>query len=104
MLATRLRRSYDAVILKVLGAPQSLLLKSLCAEFALLGGVAALLAGGLGLVISWGAMVPLMDWSWNFYPVTTLVIIFGGALVIFMTGFVMLKSVLSNSVRSYLQE
>lgn len=104
LLATRLRRSYDAVILKVLGAPQSLLLKSLCAEFALLGGVAALLAGGLGLVISWGAMVPLMDWSWNFYPVTTLVIIFGGALVIFMTGFVMLKSVLSNSVRSYLQE
>ncbi|MDY0028734.1 MAG: hypothetical protein RBR86_02200 [Pseudobdellovibrionaceae bacterium] len=104
LLATRMRRSYDAVILKVLGAPQSLLLKSLCLEFLMLGGVAALLAGGLGLVISWGVMVPLMDWSWNFYPMTTIVIVSSGALVIFLTGIVMLKSVLSNSVRSYLQE
>lgn len=104
LMATRTERSYDAVILKVVGTPQSMLLGSLCLEFALLGFVAAVLAGVFGLVISWGVMGPLMDLGWTFYPATVSVIVVTGFLIIFATGVMTLRSVLSKPVRQYLND
>ncbi|MDD3019726.1 MAG: FtsX-like permease family protein [Alphaproteobacteria bacterium] len=104
LTATRSQRAYDAVILKVMGAPQSLLLKGLCLEFALLGIIAAGLAGGLGLAISWGIMGPLMDLGWTFYPATAALIVSGGFAVIFIAGIAILHSILKSPVRGYLQD
>lgn len=104
LMASRSQRAYDVVILKVMGAPQSLLVKGLCLEFALLGFIAAGLAGSLGLMISWGIMEPLMDLGWTFYPGTASIIILSGVGVIFVVGITILHSIFKSPVRGYLQD
>lgn len=104
LMATRSERSYDAVILKVVGTPQSMLFGSLCLEFALLGLVAATLAGIFGLGISWGIMDPLMDLGWTFYPGTVSIIVVAGFSIIFVTGVMTLRSILSRPVRQFLND
>jgi len=100
---TRLQRSYDTVILKVMGTPQSLILKSLSIEFILLGLCSTLLAGFFGIAVSWGVMEPLMDLGWVFYPLTSIIIISAGFMIIFATGLLSLYTVLSRPVMDFLR-
>ncbi|MBI3503774.1 MAG: ABC transporter permease [Proteobacteria bacterium] len=50
ILATQRRRTYDAVVLKVLGARRRDVMRALLAEFALTGAAAALIASVIGTV------------------------------------------------------
>ena len=68
--AGRRRRQRDAVIFKVLGATRADLVRSYLLEFAMLGGVAALLGAALGLAAGYVLLEEVMDIAWT-APVAT---------------------------------
>ena len=63
--AGRRRRRRDAVLFKVLGATRADLLRSYMLEFAMLGGVAALLGAVLGLAAGYVLLEEAMDIAWT---------------------------------------
>ena len=62
--AGRRRRRRDAVVFKVLGATRADLLRSYMLEFAMLGGVAALIGCLLGLAAGYVLLEEVMDIAW----------------------------------------
>lgn len=62
--AARAQRSYDTVVLRVLGASRAQVLALLLAEYALLAGVLALVALGLGGVAGYLVIVELFEFDW----------------------------------------
>ena len=68
--AGRRRRQRDAVVFKVLGATRADLVRSYLLEFAMLGGVAALLGAALGLAAGYVLLEEVMDIAWT-APVAT---------------------------------
>ena len=68
--AGRRRRRRDALIFKVLGATRADLLRSYMLEFAILGGVAALIGCLLGLAAGYVLLEEVMDIAWT-APVAT---------------------------------
>jgi putative ABC transport system permease protein len=103
LLATRTQRSYDIVILKVLGMPRHKMIQGLGIEFIILGLTASVLAAGLGLAISWGVLEPLMDLGWVFYPILTGGVILFGLIIIFVTGLWSIWSILRAPAGDFLR-
>jgi putative ABC transport system permease protein len=103
LLATRTQRSYDIVILKVLGMSRQKMIQGLGIEFIILGLTASVLAAGLGLAISWGVLEPLMDLGWVFYPVLTGGVILFGLIIIFVTGLWSIWSILRAPAGDFLR-
>ena len=68
--AGRRRRQLDAVVFKVLGATRADLVRSYMLEFAMLGGVAALLGSLLGLAAGYVLLEEVMDIAWT-APIAT---------------------------------
>jgi putative ABC transport system permease protein len=66
--ATRRRRIYDAVLLKVLGATRREVLATYLVEFGLLGLVTAAVAAVIGTAASWAVIVHVMRADWTFIP------------------------------------
>lgn len=62
--AARAQRSYDTVILRVLGASRAQVLALLVAEYTLLAGVLALVALALGGFAAWLVIVKLFEFDW----------------------------------------
>ena len=62
--AARERKTYDNVILRVLGASRRQLLALLLAEYLLLGAILALLALLLGSGVAWAIVVWLFEFDW----------------------------------------
>ena len=62
------RRVYDAVVLKVLGARRSDILRAFLIEYGLLGIASALLAALLGTITAWAVLTQLMRTEWTFLP------------------------------------
>ncbi len=62
--AARAARTYDTVILRVLGASTRQLLALQLAEFGLLAAVLALVALGLGGAMAWLVVVQLFEFDW----------------------------------------
>lgn len=62
--AARAQRSYDTVILRVLGASRAQVLALLLAEYALLATVLALVALALGGFAGWLVVVKLFEFDW----------------------------------------
>lgn len=62
--AARAQRSYDTVVLRVLGASRGQALALLIAEYALLAGVLALVALALGGLAAWLVVVKLFEFDW----------------------------------------
>ncbi|WP_133365792.1 ABC transporter permease [Qipengyuania sediminis] len=62
--AARAQRSYDTVVLRVLGASRAQVLALLVAEYALLAGVLALVALGLGGIAAWLVITWLFEFDW----------------------------------------
>ncbi|MDE1148929.1 MAG: ABC transporter permease [Azospirillaceae bacterium] len=64
------RRVYDAVVLKVLGATRSTILRTFLVEYGALGLVTALIAGALGTLTAWAVLTQVMHMKWVFLPET----------------------------------
>jgi len=62
--AARSSRTYDSVVLRVLGASRLQLLVPLLGEYALLAGLLALVALPLGCGIAWGIIVLQFEFDW----------------------------------------
>ena len=62
--AARAQRSYDIVVLRVLGASQAQVLALLLVEYALLATVLALVALALGGLAAWLVIVKLFEFDW----------------------------------------
>lgn len=72
--AARRRQRYQTVVLKVLGASRATALRTLAAEYLLLGATAAALGVGLGTALAWALVGPVLDLAFTFptVPVTLL--------------------------------
>ncbi|GLK43520.1 MULTISPECIES: ABC transporter permease [Novosphingobium] len=62
--AARASRTYDTVILRVLGASRGQLLAAQMAEYGLLAVVLALVALGAGSAMAWAVIVKLFEFAW----------------------------------------
>ncbi len=62
------RRVYDAVVLKVLGATRGAITRAFLIEHAVLGALAALIAGALGTIAAYFLVTRLMKTEWVFLP------------------------------------
>lgn len=81
MAAGHRRRVYDAVVLKVLGATRSKVLKSYVWEYALLGLGTAIVAAAVGSIAAWLVVTQVMQAPWAFLPVTLTATVVGAAVV-----------------------
>jgi putative ABC transport system permease protein len=68
IMASRRQRTYDAVVLKVLGATRRDVLFAFLIEFGLLGIATAMIAALVGTVAGWGIVKFLMHADWVFLP------------------------------------
>lgn len=95
--ASRQARAYDSVILKTLGATRWQILGAQGIEYALLAGVLALVALGLGLGAGWFVIVRIFDFHWA--PDWLLVLSTLGAGAVLTLGIGLLGSIPLMSVR-----
>ena len=64
------RRTYESVVLKVLGVGRRDVILIHAAEFALLGLVTGVIAAAAGTVAAWGVTTRVLDQDWTFLPGT----------------------------------
>jgi|HubBroStandDraft_1064217.scaffolds.fasta_scaffold00207_5 putative ABC transport system permease protein len=64
--ATRRRRRYEAVVLKVLGATRAVIARGFLIEYGILGGVTAVISVALGSLASWLVVTQLLAGEWVF--------------------------------------
>jgi putative ABC transport system permease protein len=81
------RRVYDAVVLKVLGATRGAITRAFLIEHALLGALAALVAGALGTIAAYFLVTRLMKTEWVFLPAPLLWTVALATLLTLMLGF-----------------
>ena len=82
------RRIREAVILKVLGARRSDLLRALLLEYGLLGVATALVASLLGSVAAWAVLVYVLKADWTFLPGPVLLTVLAAILVVMAMGLI----------------
>lgn len=70
--ATRARRIHEMVLLKTLGATRPDLMAMMAVEYLMLGLVAAIIGGGLSVLLSWGIIHFFLKISWVFAGQTVL--------------------------------
>jgi len=76
--AAREARTYDAVVLRMLGATRMQLLGGQMIEYLLLGSIVALVAIGLGLAGAWYVVVELFSFTWAPDPAIVAVTVVAG--------------------------
>lgn len=74
-------RAYDSVVLKVLGATRSNILKAYVLEYVILGGITGLIALGLGSTAAYFVVVGLFESEWV-WPPLPMVTVLGFAIVL----------------------
>ncbi len=79
-------RTYEAAVLKTVGASRSTILKSFATRSAILGAAAGAVAIFAGALAGWGVMRFVMDLDYRFEPVSALLIVIGGILATLITG------------------
>jgi len=94
--ATLRGRHYEAVLFKVLGATRWNIVRTLAAEFLLLGASAALLAAVLGTIVSLAFIVFVMEGQWRFLPLPVLLVCGGGVLATLTLGMLGIRQVLGR--------
>ncbi len=70
MASGRERRTYEAIIFKVLGATRGRMVQAYLIEYGVLGLVTATISATVGTLASWGVITFLMNMNWAFYPMT----------------------------------
>lgn len=86
LAAGRRARTYDAVLLKVLGATRGQVLRALLIEYGVLAAIVSGLAFGLGTAGGWYVVTQVFDLEWqpNWIPVLATVLV--GAVVTVLLG------------------
>ncbi len=84
--ASRERRVYDSVILKLLGATRGQILGAQAMEYAVLAAILAALALGLGLIAARYVVVSLFDFTFAPDPFIVSATLIGGAGLSFLIG------------------
>ncbi|SNS99131.1 ABC transporter permease [Sphingopyxis indica] len=84
--ASRERRVYDSVILKLLGATRGQILGAQGVEYGLLAAILALLSLGLGLAAAWYVVTQIFDFTFAPDPLVVGLTLLGGAGLSFMIG------------------
>ncbi|WP_375260498.1 ABC transporter permease [Palleronia sp.] len=79
-------RTYEASILKTVGAARATILASFALRWAILGLAAGLVATLAGAAAGWGVSVYIMETSYRFAPMSALAIIAGGVLLTLLAG------------------
>ncbi|MEM6386921.1 MAG: FtsX-like permease family protein [Pseudomonadota bacterium] len=79
-------RTYEAAVLKTLGASRGTILRSFATRSAILGAAAGIVAIFAGALAGWGVMRFVMDLDYHFEPVSALLIVFGGIVATLVTG------------------
>jgi putative ABC transport system permease protein len=69
LAATRLRRIYEAMVFKAVGATRRVLASTFAVEYALLGAAAGVIGAGLAIGLAWGVGHWILDMKWLFQPV-----------------------------------
>jgi putative ABC transport system permease protein len=86
ILATQRRRTYDAVVLKVLGAKRSDVMRALLAEFALSGAAAAIVAAIVGTGCAWLLVAFYMKVEFVIMPGTLVATVLGASAAVALLG------------------
>ncbi len=79
-------RTYEAAVLKTLGASRATVLKSFALRSALLGAAAGLVAIFAGALAGWGVMRFVMETEYSFEPLSALLVVLGGILATLISG------------------
>lgn len=81
-------RTYEAAVLKTLGADRATILRSFALRSALHGAAAGLVAILAGALAGWGVMRFVMETDYAFEPFSAVAIILGGVLATLVTGLI----------------
>ncbi|MCK0102715.1 FtsX-like permease family protein [Pseudohalocynthiibacter sp. F2068] len=81
-------RTYEAAILKTLGASRRSILANFALRSALLGFAAGGVAVGAGALAGWGVTRFVMETDYSFEPVSALAVILGGILATLVAGLI----------------
>jgi putative ABC transport system permease protein len=84
--ASRQARSYDSVIMKILGATRGQILAAQALEYLLIAIVLSLLAAALGLAAAWYVIVQIFEFSWAPHWPTVALTLAGGGLLTLLIG------------------
>ena len=79
-------RTYEAAVLKTLGASRKTILQSFALRSAILGGAAGLVAIIAGGLAGWGVMTFVMEADYTFEPISAFLIVIGGILATLLAG------------------
>ena len=101
--AARRRHIYDAVVLKVLGAPRRVLLTAFLVEYGAIGLMAAGLAVVLGTGAGYAILHFILDLPWTFFPQTALVTGISCLALTLLAGFAGTWRALSQSAARHLR-
>ena len=80
------RRTFEAAVLKTLGASRARILASFALRSALIGAAAGLVALASGAIAAWAVMTFVLDATFRFEPVTAVAIVAGGAFASLLAG------------------
>ncbi|WP_420475370.1 ABC transporter permease [Noviherbaspirillum sp. ST9] len=89
-------RIRESGLLRALGATRTQLSQSQWIEFALVGGLAGMLAASGAAAVGWALAKFVFNFEWSFSPVVWLAGLFVGSLCAFVGGWVGLRNVLSQ--------
>lgn len=90
------RRTYEAVVLKVVGATRRDILASLAYEFLFLGLAAGAVAAGLGTALGWAVVTRLMRQEWTFLPGVVTATVLGAVALTLVLGLLGVRRVLGQ--------
>ncbi len=79
-------RTYEAAVLKTVGASRKTILQSFALRSALLGAAAGAVAIFAGAFAGWGVMTNIMGVAYTFEPVSALIIVTGGVVATLVSG------------------
>ncbi len=103
MAADERRRSYDAVVCKVLGATRGQLARVFAVEYGLLGLVTGMVATAIGTAVAWAVVTLRMGADWSFAGEAAAVTVVAAVLLTLGIGFAGTWRALGRKAAPYLR-
>jgi putative ABC transport system permease protein len=104
LAATRYRRLYESVILKALGAPRSMIVRSFAAEYALLGALSGLLGCILASALSGAVLKMVFDLPWSLQPTVLAIGFVATVMLTLLVGFLSTYRILGHPPLAVLRQ